>query len=163
MFLAIGLTVVFFPVTLRNYIVGEEFVLTTSQLGPNFYIGNNKDATGFYRPLIWDRSDWKFERIDAQNLAEKDLGRELTPNEVSDYWLAEALSDMREDPANWLRLMGKKWLMVWNSVEISDSESIYAHFRFSNLLNSLGQVFHFGVLFPLAIRSLPDRTSSAIE
>ncbi len=151
MFLAIGLTVVFFPVTLRNYIVGEEFVLTTSQLGPNFYIGNNKDATGFYRPLIWDRSDWKFERIDAQNLAEKDLGRELTPNEVSDYWLSESLSDIREDPANWLRLMGKKWLMVWNSVEISDSESIYAHFRFSNLLNSLGQVFHFGVIFPLAI------------
>jgi len=149
--LAAGLTIIFFPVSLRNYIVGEEFVLTTSQLGPNFYIGNNKDATGFYRPLIWDRSDWKFERIDAQNLAEKDLGRELTPNEVSDYWLAEALSDMRKDPANWLQLMGKKWLMVWNSVETSDSESIYAHYRFSNLLNALGQVFHLGVLFPLAI------------
>jgi tetratricopeptide (TPR) repeat protein len=151
MFLAVGLTIVFFPVTLRNYVVGGEFVLTTSQLGPNFYIGNSKEATGFYRPLIWNHSDWKFERIDAQNLAEKELGRVLTPNEVSDYWLAAALSDMREDPANWLRLMGRKWLMVWNSVEISDSESIYAHYRFSNLLNALGQVFHFGVLFPLAI------------
>ncbi len=149
-FLVVGLTIVFFPVTLRNYVIGGEFVLTTSQLGPNFYIGNNKEATGFYRPLIWNHSDWKFERIDAQNLAENDLGRELTPNEISDYWLAEALSDMREDPANWLRLMGKKWLMVWNSVEISDSESIYAHYRFSSLLNTLGQIFHFGVLFPLA-------------
>ncbi|MGK2905034.1 MAG: TPR end-of-group domain-containing protein [Desulfuromonadales bacterium] len=150
-FLAIGLAIVFFPVTLRNYIVGEEFVLTTSQLGPNFFIGNSKEATGFYRPLIQDHSDWKFERTDAQNLAEKALGRQLTPNEVSDYWLAKTVSDIREHPLNWLRLMGKKWLMVWNSVEISDSESIYAHYRFSSLLNTLGQVFHFGVLLPLAI------------
>jgi len=150
-FLAIGLTIIFSPVTLRNYIVGQEFVLTTSQLGPNFFIGNSKEATGFYRPLIKGHSDWKFERIDAQNLAEEALGRQLTPNEVSDYWLAEALSDIREHPVNWLQLMGKKWLMVWNSVEISDSESIYAHYRFSSLLNALGQIFHFGVLFPLAV------------
>ncbi len=149
--LAVGLTIVFFPVTLRNYVVGGEFVLTTSQLGPNFYIGNSKDATGFYRPLIWNRSDWKFERVDAQNLAEEELGRKLSPNEISDYWLSKTFADIREDPANWLRLMGRKWLMVWNSVEISDSESIYAHYRFSNLLNALGKVFHFGVLLPLAV------------
>lgn len=149
--LACGLTIIFFPVTLRNYVVGGEFVLTTSQLGPNFYIGNSKEATGFYRPLIWDHSDWKFERSDAENLAEKALGRELSPNEVSDYWLAEALSDIRQAPVKWLRLMGKKWLMVWNSVEISDSESIYAHYRFSSLLNALGKIFHFGILFPLAV------------
>ena len=147
--LAFGLTIIFFPVTLRNYVVGGEFVLTTSQLGPNFYIGNSKEATGFYQPLIWDHSDWKFERIDAKNLAEKALERELTPNEVSDYWLAEALSDIQEEPARWLRLMGKKWLMVWNAVEISDSESIYAHYRFSGLLSLLGQVFQFGIFFLL--------------
>lgn len=151
LFLAIGLTVIFFPVTLRNYVVGGEFVLTTSQLGPNFYIGNSKEATGFYRPLIWDRSDWKYERADAQTLAEQAIGRELTPNEVSDYWLDKALTDIRENPSGWLKLMGKKWLMTWNATEISDSESIYAHYRFSKLLSALGQISHFGVLLPLAI------------
>ncbi len=151
LFLAIGLAIIFFPVTLRNYVVGGEFVLTTSQLGPNFYIGNSKDATGFYRPLIWDHSDWKYERADAQALAEQALGQELTPNEVSDYWLDKALSDIRENPSGWLKLMARKWLMTWNSTEISDSESIYAHYRFSKLLNALGHIFHFGVLLPLAI------------
>jgi tetratricopeptide (TPR) repeat protein len=150
-FALVRLMIIFFPVTLRNYVVGGEFVLTTSQLGPNFYIGNNKDATGFYRPLIWDHSDWKYERADAQALAEQDLGLELTPNEVSDYWLDKALSDIRENPSGWLKLMGKKWLMTWNATEISDSESIYAHYRFSKLLNALGQISHFGVLLPLAI------------
>ncbi len=139
----LGLTIVFFPVTLRNYVVGGEFILTTSQMGPNFFIGNSKEATGFYRPLIWDRSDWKFERVDAQNLAEKALGRKLTPNEVSDYWLSETLGQIRQDPLRWLRLMGKKWLMTWNAVEISDSESIYAHYRYSSLLRAAGHGVQF--------------------
>jgi len=149
--LAIGLACVFSPVILRNYVVGGEFVLTTSQLGPNFYIGNNKDATGFYRPLIWDHSDWKFERSDAQNLAEQAKGKELTPNEVSDYWLSETLADIQDNPGRWLRLMARKWSMTWNSVEISDSESIYAHYGFSALLGALGKIFQFGILMPLAI------------
>jgi tetratricopeptide (TPR) repeat protein len=149
--LCIGLCLVFFPVTLRNYVVGGEFVLTTSQLGPNFYIGNNRAATGFYEPLVEGHSDWKFERSDAKELAETALGEELTPNQISDYWLNKAVKDIRENPLRWLRLMGKKWLLVWNSIESSDSESIYAHYRFSRLLSVLGQVFHFGVLLPVAI------------
>jgi tetratricopeptide (TPR) repeat protein len=149
--LALGLALIFSPVILRNYIVGGEFVLTTSQMGPNFFIGNSKDATGFYRPLIWNHSDWKFERSDAQDLAEKALHRPLSPNEVSDYWMTETLRQIRQAPLRWLRLMGKKWLMTWNSVEISDSESIYAHYRYSRLLNVLGSLLNFGVLCPLAI------------
>ncbi len=151
LYLGIGLCLIFFPVTLRNYAVGGEFVLTTSQLGPNFYIGNNKGATGFYEPLVEGHSDWKFERSDAKELAETELGHELTPNQVSDYWLDKAINDIRDNPLGWLRLMGKKWLMVWNKTEASDSESIYAHYRFSGLLYLLGQVFQFGVLLPIAI------------
>ena len=151
LFLFIGLAIVFSPVTLRNYVVGGEFVLTTSQLGSNFYIGNSKNADGFYRPLIWNHSDWKFERTDAQTLAEKDLGRKLTPNEVSNYWLEKTLAQIRQDPARWLRLMGRKWLLTWNALEISDSESIYVHYHYSRLLNILGTIFNFGILCPLAI------------
>lgn len=151
LFLGMGLCLVFLPVTLRNYVVGGEFVLTTSQLGPNFYIGNNRAATGFYEPLVEGHSDWKFERSDAKELAEAALGQELTPNQISNYWLGKAVKDIRDDPLGWLRLMGKKWLMVWNATETSDSESIYAHYRFAGILNLLGQLFHFGVLLPIAI------------
>ncbi len=149
--LGTGLCLVFLPVTLRNYVVGGEFVLTTSQLGPNFYIGNNSVATGFYEPLVEGHSDWKYERSDARELAEAAVGRELTPNQISDYWLDKAINDMRQNPLGWLRLMGKKWLLVWNATESSDSESIYAHYRFSGLLSLLGQVFQFGILLPVAI------------
>ena len=151
LFLGIGLCLVFLPVTLRNHVVGGEFVLTTSQLGPNFYIGNSRAATGFYEPLVEGHSDWKFERSDAKALAEAALGQELTPNQISDYWLDKAIKDIRDNPLDWFRLMGKKFLMAWNATEISDSESIYAHYRFSGLLHLLGQVFQFGILLPIAI------------
>ncbi|MEJ2469503.1 MAG: tetratricopeptide repeat protein [Desulfuromonadales bacterium] len=152
--LLLGMAIIFTPVTVRNLLVGGEFVLTTSQFGPNFYIGNNRKATGFYEPLIWDRSDWKFERTDAENLAETALGRELTPNEVSDYWLSKTLADIREAPAAWLQLMAKKWAMTWNAVEISDSESLYAHYHFAPMLGVLGTLLHFGTLLPLAVVGL---------
>src|SRR5688572_5052296 len=43
-----GLLLILVPVGLRNLMVGGEFKLTTSQFGPNFFIGNNAAADGTY-------------------------------------------------------------------------------------------------------------------
>jgi len=40
-------------------------LLSTSQLGPNFYIGNRVGASGAYDPLVPGRGNVKFEREDA--------------------------------------------------------------------------------------------------
>ena len=45
---ALGLALVLLPVAARNYAVGGGFYLTTSQFGPNFFIGNNPRADGTY-------------------------------------------------------------------------------------------------------------------
>ena len=42
------------PVAIRNLIVGGELHMTTAQLGPNFYIGNNANATGKVIPKFAD-------------------------------------------------------------------------------------------------------------
>ena len=47
-FFTAGMALVLFPVGLRNLEVGGEFTLTTAQLGPNFFIGNNPGADGTY-------------------------------------------------------------------------------------------------------------------
>ena len=49
--LVLGLAVVLLPVAARNRIVGGEWHLTTSQFGPNLYIGNNPHADGTYGAL----------------------------------------------------------------------------------------------------------------
>ena len=71
--------------------VGGGFYLTTSQFGPNFYIGNNPHADGTYLSLRFGRGAPEFERQDATELAERALGRTLSPAEVSSYWTDRAL------------------------------------------------------------------------
>ena len=90
-FLLTGLAIVLLPVAARNTVVSGEFHLTTSQLGPNFYIGNNPEASGTYQPLRFGRGDPIYERQDATELAEQATGKQLIPSEVSWYWTPRTL------------------------------------------------------------------------
>ena len=85
LFLA-GVLLVLLPVGLRNLTLGGEFKLTTSQLGPNFFIGNNPEADGTYGSVRKVIHEVQLEGPDAERLAERILGRELTSGEVSDFW-----------------------------------------------------------------------------
>ncbi|MCK4660049.1 MAG: tetratricopeptide repeat protein [Phycisphaerae bacterium] len=145
-----GVALALIPVGLRNFSVGGAFVLTTSQLGTNFYIGNNARADGLYAPLVAGRSNPVYERRDAVELAERAVGRTLTPVEVSHYWLDRGWRFVRQDTPAWLRLMVRKWSLVWNHFEVPDAEDMYAYGDWSHLLRALGWVLHFGVLVPLA-------------
>lgn len=146
----LGVAFVLAPVGVRNRAVGGEWSLSTFQAGANFYIGNQRDADGRYRPLVRGHETPAFERKDATRLAEEDLERKLTPRQVSHYWMSRAMRDIEAEPLRWLGLMGRKLLMVWNRYEVSDAESQYVYQEYSVILNVLGSVWHFGVLCPLA-------------
>lgn len=148
--LSLGAALVLLPVGARNYYVGGEFLLSTSQFGPNFYIGNHRGATGRYEPLIPGRSHTIHERADAVRLAEEAVGRQLTAGEVSNYWRDKSLEFIRNEPAQWLRLMAWKTFLVFHAQELVDSEGIEVFAQYSSLLGSLSW-FSFGVLLPLAI------------
>ncbi len=147
----LGTGAVLLPVGLRNQVVGGEFLLTTSQMGSNFYIGNHRGADGGYTPMRAGRGEAAFERDDARLLAEDDVKRPLRPAEVSDYWLARAWSDIRSAPGEWARLLAWKWLLTWNRVELVDAEALGTHARESWPLFALGLGLHFGILCPLAV------------
>ena len=145
-----GVVLVLAPVALRNRRVGGELVLTTAQLGPNFYIGNRTGASGLYEPLRPLRGDPMHEREDATALAADALGYAPSPGEVSDYWLGRTLAEIARAPLSWLRLMGWKWLLTWNAHEIADSEGMVVYAEQSPLLHVLDLLLGFGVLCPLA-------------
>ncbi|MGQ0629007.1 MAG: glycosyltransferase family 39 protein, partial [Phycisphaerales bacterium] len=146
--LGAGLTLL--PVALRNALVGGQFALTTSQAGPNFYIGNNPAATGTYAPLRPDRSNTTFERMDAFELAEQAEGRPLTPREVSRFWFGRALDFITSDPKAYAALLVRKAGLLVASHEIPDSEDQYFFERYSPFLRTISPVSHFGLLLPLA-------------
>ena len=89
--LPLGVLIVLAPVVMRNRVVGGEFVLTTAQTGPNFFIGNNPKANGTYVPLRPGRGSFEFEQADANDLAVRSSGRALSAGEVSAYWTGRAL------------------------------------------------------------------------
>ncbi len=161
-----GLAIVLLPVALRNLAVGGEFHVTTSQFGPNFYIGNNAQATGGYDPLRAGRGSAQYEREDATALAEQAESRRLSPAEVSRYWTRQALDFITSQPGAWLSLMARKAMLVWNATEVMDTESQEAHAEWSSVLAILGSAGHFGVLVPLALfgamTTWPERRRTGI-
>jgi tetratricopeptide (TPR) repeat protein len=149
--LLVGLLMVLGPVLIRNTLVGGGFYLTTAQLGPNFYIGNNARATGTYQGLREGREDPAYERQDAIELAEHALNRRLTPAEVSSFWMDQALTDILQQPARWFRLLGRKLILLVNATEMMDTEAQESHAEWSPVLQAMGWFLHFGTLLPLAL------------
>ena len=147
----LGLALILVPVAVRNYAVGGGFYLTTSQFGPNFYIGNNARSDGTYAPLRPGRGAPEYERQDATELAEHALGRSLTPSEVSSYWTGRALGFITSRPGAWITLQGRKFLLLWNADEMLDTESQETHAESSTLLRVGAWFGHFGLLVPLAV------------
>jgi tetratricopeptide (TPR) repeat protein len=142
-------SVVVLPVGFRNRAIGGEFLISTSQMGPNFYIGNHAGAKGSYEPLVEGRANASFEREDATRLAERATGRTLSPGEVSDYWLGQALDFIRREPLSWLALTGRKLLLAVDAGEAVDTESLEAYAQASRVLRGVSWL-DFGVLFALA-------------
>ena len=74
-------------VTIRNRVVGGDWVVVASQGGVNFYIGNNPAAIGtFAPPKLYPnvRLDHPAAMREAyERYAEEQVGRELSPAGVS--------------------------------------------------------------------------------
>jgi tetratricopeptide (TPR) repeat protein len=147
----LGVAIVVLPVAARNAYVGGGFYVTTSQFGPNFYIGNNPASDGTYQALRFGRGAPEYERQDATELAERALGRKLSPAEVSSFWTDKALDFMTGRPGEWLTLMARKIALLWNATEMLDTESQEAHAEWSWPLRIGGLFGHFGILVPLAL------------
>jgi tetratricopeptide (TPR) repeat protein/4-amino-4-deoxy-L-arabinose transferase-like glycosyltransferase len=147
----LGLAIILVPVAIRNSLVGGGFYITTSQFGPNLYLGNNPNADGTAQSLRVGRGSAEYERQDAVELAEQALGRRLTPNEVSSYWTNRALGFVTSQPGAWLTLMARKFALLWNRTEMLDTESQESYAEFSAPLRYGAMIGNFGVLVPLAL------------
>lgn len=146
-----GIVLALSPAMAHNWRASGELHLTTAQLGPNLFIGNNPDANGLYRPLRPDRGDAQYERVDATALAEQALQRRLSPGEVSAFWRDRAFAYAREQPQAWLRLLARKAALWLNRVEVGDAEDQYTYAESSKVLAMLTALLSFGVLAPLAV------------
>ncbi len=147
----LGVLLLLGTVGIRNGLIGNEWVVTTSQLGPNLYLGNNAQTDGTYRPLVPGHGSYVYEQADAIALAEQALGRSLSEGEVSDYWVGKTWDFIQNQPFQWVELTWRKWGLLWNRVEIPDTDEYYIHHEYSSVLRLLDTVWNFGFLAVLGI------------
>ncbi len=134
----------------RNRVVGGEWVLTTSQGGQNFYIGNNPgNANGRYDPLPFVGANPKYEEKGFAEEAARRTGRTLRPTEVSRYWFGESLRWMRQRPGDWLRLTWLKLRNYWGAYEVPDNLDYYLYRRDAPVLRL--PLLTFGLVVPLGL------------
>ena len=152
--LVAGAALALAPAVIRNSLVGHGLYFTTSQAGPNFFIGNQANASGTYAPLRMGRGDPEVEEADATAIAETTAGRPLRPSEVSRFWLRQSVIWISHHPFAWLRLLGWKLLLALNAQELVDTEDLSTHAGHSFVLRALQPVWHFGVLLPVAVFGL---------
>lgn len=159
LFFLLGTILIISPITIRNWVVGKDFVLIASQGGINLFIGNNIKSDGKsaaaargifpydgYTDNVW---------LTSIKLAEKNSGRKLKPSEISNFWVKQVFDFIKTHPLKYLQLLGKKFYFFWNSYEIESNKDFYFFSRWSSLLGILLWDhllrFPFGLVGPLAI------------
>jgi len=145
----LGVIIVLLPVAVRNWKVGGLFLPTTFQGGVNFYIGNNPQANGSYQPIVPGKQIPAYERTEPIRIAEEEMGKSLSPMEVSNFWLKKSLAWAKSQPLDFIELQLKKLLMFWSWYEWPDAVDYY-YVRKTSLVLKL-PLAEFGGVFILAM------------
>ncbi|MDF1545530.1 MAG: glycosyltransferase family 39 protein [bacterium] len=118
-----GAVIIVGLVATRNLVIASDPVLIASQAGINLYIGNNPNAdgvsAGLEEPLglNWRISDIAYE-------AENQVGRDLKPGEVSNFWRSRALAWITENPVEAGQLYLAKLSYFFSNLEFSNNRSL---------------------------------------
>lgn len=103
-----GLLLPILPVTIRNYIVGNELVIITANGGINFYIGNNEKASGVFKtPEGFDF----FSDMSGKYYAGHLTGKKLSAGEASEFWMDKSFEFIKTNPDKFVKLIFAKILL----------------------------------------------------
>ena len=146
--LLLGASLVIAPVTLRNYLIGDDLVLISSNGGINFYLGNNAN----YEETIRIPPGPAWRALVSQPRTEAGLTR---ASDQSAYFFTRSWDFISAEPRAWLLLLFHKTYLFWHGEEIGRNQDLYYARNFSPLLSLLLWkeiiAFPFGVVAPLAL------------
>lgn len=151
--LSIGCVIPILPVTIHNYVIGNDFVLIASQGGVNFYIGNNPESDGRTAIVPDTRDTWWGGYEDQINAAKRGLNNpNAKPSEISRYWYNKGLDFIVNNPFDFLKLTLKKLYLFWNAHEIGNNRGIQFVTRYSFIFSHF--TFKFWLICPLAFAGI---------
>ncbi|HUV05956.1 MAG TPA: tetratricopeptide repeat protein [Armatimonadota bacterium] len=146
---ALGIALAILPVTARNYFIGKDLVLISTNGGIVFAQGNNPLAKGVSTPLLKFTGLIGLQQEEEIAIAEKALGHPVKPSEASNYWFKAGLRYIRNDPAESVLLFGRKIIWSLHNREARCSYNPYLERSFIPILRYLA--LPFSVLAGLAL------------
>jgi tetratricopeptide (TPR) repeat protein len=142
--LVLGIAVAIAPVTIRNYIVADDFVLISSNAGINLLIGNCNSAEGeftmFYLPGHGSFGTCYDYHIIVE-LFEKKIGTPLKHSQVSRHLANIAFRYIKAHPVRTLKLTLKKAALFWGPREISHNKDVKQVRQSSYILRNIPMSF----------------------
>lgn len=119
--LLLGLVLGLAPFTLRNLVVADEWALSTSQSGFNFYIGNHLANPGpYFQPLPFAETSARKQGVQFTIEASRRNGQRLSATEASSFWWRQSLEEMAAAPLQFLSRLALKSLLTVNHYEAND-------------------------------------------
>lgn len=127
------------PLTVRNAIVADDFVLISANAGVNLFIGNNESADGFYFGGLEGVGDFGtcYDYPRLVRTVEREVGRSMKYSEVSRYFTRRAIEFAVSHPLDILSLTIRKAWMFWAPYEISHNYVVAYDRESSRLLRHL--------------------------
>ena len=124
------------PVTIRNYLKLDDFVLVTADAGKVFYHGNSRGATALEgRDLPDDGSadgengEPDYAHVVFRKTAAMLTGNTLSPSESSWFWIKKTLGDILGDPEQFLKREIKKFIFFLTDYEVHYIASAHAEYK----------------------------------
>jgi 4-amino-4-deoxy-L-arabinose transferase-like glycosyltransferase len=136
---AAGLALVIMPVTFRNYLTTGDLVLISTNGGTTFLYGNNPAAGGLMATPAGFSGEMQIQQQEETVLAERALGRPLSPSETSRYAFHQGLRIALAKPLKYLLMLAKKVLWFFHAREAADgyTYNLYLERRFVPILRVL--------------------------
>ncbi len=113
---ALGILLAVAPTTLHNWRSERAFLPVAANGGVNFFLGNERGATGLTPVppgLRWERTMLRPLREGHGSIAAQDR-----------WWYAEARREIAAAPGRWLRLLGAKTAIFFNAAESSNNKAL---------------------------------------
>lgn len=147
-----GIVAVLLPVALRNMAVSGQFIIVSSYMGQNFYTGNNPyNTSGNYARIPFVRANPKYEEEDFRRETIRRTGvANPTPREISDFWMAESIRYILQEPGAALSRLAARLRIFWNSYEVPDTYNMDFEAKYFTPYLKL-PFFNFGFVGPLGL------------
>jgi tetratricopeptide (TPR) repeat protein len=137
--LLLGAVLTIAPVTIRNYLLFNDFVLLTADGGKVFFHGNGPGATGMERADLPDQGfieegqeEPDYAHVLFRQKAREEAHASLKPSECSSYWVSQATKYMLAHPETSLAKLSKKFIFFWNNYEVHDLDTTYKSYKTIN-------------------------------